>query len=190
MSGIVLGFVGVIIILNPGVEGFGIQSLLPVFSAFSYSCAQIMVRTMGLNTKATVMGFYSNSVYLVAGLFMAVGFSFVNVESENLSVQFLFRSWAMPGFQDGLLIMVTGLATAWASVLSSQAYQMGEASKIATMEYTPIIWVVIFGYLFLSEVPDHRTILGVIVIVAAGLYVIKREEIKTKKPLARNGLKR
>ncbi len=190
IGGIILGFIGVIIVLNPRGEDFGIHSLLPVFSAFSYSCAQIMIRTMELDAKATVMAFYSNFVYFVAGVLMAIALSFVNMESENPSIQFLFRSWAMPNIQDALLIMGSGFATAWASVLSSQAYQLSEASKIATMEYSPIIWVVILGYLFLSEVPDMQTILGVAVIMAAGLYVIKREGIRTDKPLARAGLTR
>ena len=61
---------------------------------------------------------------------------------------------------------------------------------VAPFEYIMFVWVAILAYVFLDEVPDLPTIIGSAMIIAAGLYVLKRDEVKTSRPLAYKGISR
>ena len=73
---------------------------------------------------------------------------------------------------------------------SSYAYQREQASRIAPFEYVMIIWVTLLSYLVWSELPDAMTLLGIALIIASGIYVIRREGRVDAHARAYSGLTR
>jgi S-adenosylmethionine uptake transporter len=56
------------------------------------------------------------------------------------------------------------------------AYRIGRAVVVAPMQYSQILWAVIYGYLFFGEVPDRATALGAVIIIVSGIYIVFRED--------------
>ena len=189
--GITMGFIGVLVILRPGTEAFGIESLLPVISAILYSISQLMARKLGINASAASMTFYANITYLIFGIILALAtLPFTVTDSSSQSLQFLFRPWQIPMGLDAILILLTGITGALGFWLSTQAYRISEVNRIAPFEYAMLIWVPILSYIVWQELPDSMTVFGTAIIVSAGLYVLKRDEIKTDMPIVPKSLSR
>ena len=165
-----IGFVGVLIILQPGSALFEPAALLSLVSAATYALSMIYARKLGATEPATIMTFYANAVYLVsaiviAGIFAGIGFT----ELGHPSLDFLVRPWAMPTSRDFLLMGVCGVIAAFAMSLLSHAYRMAEANLVTVFEYTGMIWAPLWGFLFFNEFPRWTTFVGMALIAAAGV---------------------
>ncbi|NCX20625.1 MAG: DMT family transporter [Rhodobacteraceae bacterium] len=76
-----------------------------------------------------------------------------------------------------------------ASLCIILAYKNGEASVVAPMHYSQMIWAIIYGYFFFAELPDRFTLIGACIIISSGLYVVFRESrvtVSENTPVLRN----
>jgi drug/metabolite transporter (DMT)-like permease len=76
-----------------------------------------------------------------------------------------------------------------ASLCIILAYKNGEASVVAPMHYSQMIWAIIYGYFFFAELPDQFTLIGACIIISSGLYVVFRESrvtVSENTPVLRN----
>jgi drug/metabolite transporter (DMT)-like permease len=171
---VVVGFLGAVVMCRPGADVIDPAALLSLFSAALYALAQVMARDLGPTYRASVMALAQNTVNLVAAL--AIGFvagDGAYAGATHPSLAFLLRAWAMPTMIDLLLMAVTGVIAAIAIWFLTQAYRIAEANVIAPFEYTSIVWVVLLAYLIWGEVPEPFTVVGGLLIVAAGIYVLR-----------------
>ena len=171
-----IGFAGVLIMVRPGTEVFDWASLLPVYGGLAYGVSQIIARKLAASERSTVMGFYGNGVFLMAGLLLAGvlgGGDFANEEHRSLA--FLLRGWAMPGTRDLVLMMSCGVIAGLGLVFLTQAYRVAPANVVAPFEYTALIWGVLYGWLIWRELPRPETWLGIAIVIGAGLVVLYRE---------------
>jgi len=188
---IAIGFAGVLVVLRPSASSFSYYDLLPILSAFFYSCCQLMVRVLKLTDPPAIMSFYASIAFVVLGGLCGLALSTITaVPDADVSTQFLLRAWSMPDAIDMVLLALTGLTSALGFMCSSNAYQREQASHIAPFEYVMIIWVTLLAYLVWSELPDAMTLLGGAMIVGSGMYVIRREARIEPKPIAYSGLRR
>ena len=168
-----LGFVGAIIMVQPGSSVFEAASLLPIFSALSYASAQILARRIGLQDSSAVMSFYQNLLYLLAAGVLAVGITAWGGEyTGHKSLIFLLRQWETPGLRDFLLIAACGPIAALGMTMLGEAYRLEEANIVTPFEYTNLIWGTIWGYLIWAEMPGLNSIIGAGLIVGAGLLLL------------------
>jgi drug/metabolite transporter (DMT)-like permease len=189
--GILAGFLGVLIILRPSTTSFGIEGLLPVASAFFYAIAQLMARKLGITESAAVMTLFANISYLVLGLSLAlITLPFEPPPDASSSISFLLRPWILPVGRDAVFVALTGVTGAVGFWLSTQAYRISEVNRIAPFEYVMLIWVPILSYLMWQQLPDGMTIFGTAIIAGAGLYVVRRDETQTRRPMVSKGLSR
>jgi len=189
--GIVFGFIGVLIVLRPDTQGFGLMGLLPIVAAFFYACCQLMVRVGKNKDPVSVMTFYAGISFILLGGFVGLIMSFFEPAADAASsTQFLLQAWAMPQSWDWLFLLLTGVTSGIGFMFSSGAYRVEEASKVAPFEYVMIIWVVLLSYVFWSEVPDGYTLLGIAIIASSGVYVLRREKTVHAKSAAYSGLSR
>jgi drug/metabolite transporter (DMT)-like permease len=171
---VIVGFIGVLVICRPGRAAIDPAALLTVAGAVFYAAAAIMGRRLGATARASVMAFYQNIVFLAGALVMgALAGHGGAAEFSHASLQFLLRGWVMPDLVDFLLIASTGLVAAVASWCLTHAYRIAEANVVAPFEYSSIIWGVLWGFLVWGEVPTLYTLAGVLLIVGAGLYVLR-----------------
>ena len=94
--------------------------------------------------------------------------------------------WVPLRLPDAPLIAGMGLAGALGQIALTRAFQLGEASMIAPLEYTGLVWVIGWDLLFWQQLPDAWTWSGAAIIVASGLYLLHRERrnrVQPPKPL-------
>jgi drug/metabolite transporter (DMT)-like permease len=173
-AAIALGFVGVLIILQPGTELFDAAALFSLASAATYALAMIIARKLGVSEPATVMAFYQNAIYLVGALMIAALLAGLGVEhSTHPSLDFLVRPWIWPKPFDLTLMAVCGVIAAVAMSLLTQAYRMADANLVTVFEYTGMIWSPLWGFLFFGEVPRWTTLVGLGLIMVAGVISVR-----------------
>ena len=171
---VLLGFAGVMVMLQPGSGLFEPAALLSLLAAALYGMAMLMARKFGDTLSASVMAFFQNGVFMVgAGLAALALHGLGVVRAEHPSLSFLVRPWVMPSLTDGLLIAACGVVAAVGIMLLTNAYRVARASTVTPFEYTGILWAPMWGFLFFSEVPRATTLAGAAVIVVAGLLALR-----------------
>ena len=173
-AAVLLGFVGVMVMLQPGSGLFEPAALLSLLSAGLYGSAMLMARRFGTSVSAAVMAFFQNAFFLLGSGVAALLFDWLALgQSSHPSVSFLLRPWAQVVPADGLLMLVAGVVSAIGTVLLTNAYRVARARTVTPFEYTGILWAPLWGFLFFSEVPRATTVAGAAVIVVAGLLALR-----------------
>ena len=153
-----VGFVGVLVMLRPGVEQLSFASLAVLFAAFSYACLAITSRSLA-KTESSL----SLSVYVIAGPMLVSG------------VLSLEGGWKMPDAPGLALFFLAGACSVMAWIGIVAAYRRASPAMLAPFEYSALVLGAIAGYVIWDEVPDAWSIAGALVIVGAGLFVAFRE---------------
>jgi drug/metabolite transporter (DMT)-like permease len=173
-AAVMLGFAGVLIMLQPGSGLFEPAALLSLLSAALYGTAMLMARRFGQDLSASVMSFYQNGVFFLGALVIALCTQLLGVvDARHPSLAFLVRPWVLPSLMDGLLIASCGVVAAAGTMLLTSAYRVARASTVTPFEYTGILWAPLWGFLFFAEVPRSSTVIGAVVIVVAGLLALR-----------------
>ena len=153
-----VGLCGVLWVLRPGAEGFALlPGLMVLVAALAYSLASVLVslQTRTDTSQAMVVWFL---------LLMAIGAGLLAIPQ-----------WAPLRTQDVWLIAGMGLAGALGQVALTRAFQLGEASMIAPLEYTGLLWVLAWDWLLWQTLPPAWVWPGAALIIASGIYLLRRE---------------
>lgn len=182
---VLVGFGGVLLIAQPGSGFVDPGVFIAVAGAAIYSISVIMTRKLGETESGNAMLIHQAMVYLVfsglAGLLMHD----LAVEADaHAAAQFLMSGWVMPQAGHLALMALCGVIAAAGFYGLTQAYRLAPPSAVAPFEYTGMTWGILWGYVFWSEVPDVMAIGGMVVIVAAGVYIINRERVRGKRVVA------
>ena len=152
---IFVGFLGVLIILRPGLSIFDIKSLLPLMAAFFLGLYQVVTRKVSENDSTETSLFYTS---LIGFIVMSI-LAFVYWQPLTLNSYFLFTGIGI-FFSMGIYFQIIALSKARASI-------------IQPFHYTLIFWAIILGYLVYDDLPDMPTVVGAIIIAASGIYVLR-----------------
>lgn len=167
---VLLGFAGVLVILQPGTSFFKPAALYSLTSAAAYALAMVLARRIGVTESATVMALYQNCVYFAGALIAASAFWLLGFSgSADPSLDFLTRPWIWPTANALLLMAACGVIAAIAMSLLTQGYRIGAAALVTAFEYTGMVWAPLWGLLFFGERPQTTTIIGLAMIFAAGV---------------------
>ncbi|MFO1038049.1 MAG: DMT family transporter [Geminicoccaceae bacterium] len=169
-AGIVLGFVGVLVVLRPGGEAFHWATLLPILAALLYAFSAMVIRRHCLHERPMVLALGLNVVLLLVGLIASAALSATLVPTVA-TVPFLTGPWADMSLQSwGLMLLLAVLMTMFGAG-TAFAYQIAPAALIAGFDYSYVAFAVLWTFIFFAETPDGPTILGLVVIAAAGMVV-------------------
>ena len=152
---IFVGFLGVLIILRPGLSIFDIKSLLPLMAALFLGLYQVVTRKVSENDSTETSLFYTS---LIGFIVMSI-LAFVYWQPLTLNSYFLFIGIGI-FFSMGIYFQIIALSKARASI-------------IQPFHYTLIFWAIILGYLVYDDLPNIPTIVGAIIIAASGIYVLR-----------------
>ena len=173
-AAVVLGFVGVLVMLQPGSGLFEPAALLSLIAAALYGVAMRMARKMGSRLPTSVMAFYQNGFFLLGSALAAGLLQLASIEhATHPSVVFLVRPWVLPGWTDGVLIALCGVVASVGTLFLTAAYRVAPSSTVTPFEYTGILWAPLWGWLFFAEVPKLATLVGAGVILLAGLIAMR-----------------
>jgi drug/metabolite transporter (DMT)-like permease len=173
-AAVLLGFMGVMVMLQPGTGLFEPAALLSLLSACMYGISMLMARKLGSTQPASVLSFYQNVGFFVGALMTALALSVLGIEhATHPSLAFLVRNWMWIPLDDLLLIGASGVVAATGMMFLTSAYRLAQANKVAPFEYTGILWAPLWGYVFFQETPRLTTVAGAAVIVMAGLLALR-----------------
>lgn len=159
-TAIVVGFIGVLIVVRPGFDGFNAFSLLALASAFFVTLRDVCTRLMPARLPALLIALLTA---------VAVG------ASGPVFAPVLGETWVTPTPR-GLIFIAWAIIFLIGGYLTSVAFMRhGDISVVAPFRYTIIIWAIIIGYIVWGEIPDTPMIIGTIVIAASGVYTFSRE---------------
>ena len=179
-SAIAFGFMGVIIVLNPNFEEFEFRNLLPVLSALFYAASMTITKYTSdkddVNTQ--LYYFYLIALILCGIIYLFMGNGQFNSTDFDPTTQFIFREWFTNFDYTWKFILFFGLAASIAFVCIFSAYIIASPSVVSLFEYSLIIMSMIPGYFLFSEIPSLRTLIGVICIISAGVYIYFRERVR------------
>lgn len=156
-SAVCIGFIGVLLILRPGLTVLQPASLLVFTGAFFYAVYSLMTRTVSRDDDSET-----------SLLYMAV------VGAVVLTIVGPFF-WIMPTGEAFAMMAALGLAGTIGHYLLIKALDAVPASVLQPFNYLMLVWAMVNGYIVFGNFPDLWTIAGAVVIVASGLYVIYRE---------------
>ena len=170
---IVVGFGGAMIVIQPSYAIFGWTALLPVVCAFLYTLYLFLNRAIGEADSPLVM---QTMAGLGGTLFMAAALFAGNGAGEPDFAPSLPSSWL------GLfLLILLGAISGYIHLLVVRAFRLAPLSLLAPFQYFEIISATILGYALFSDFPTASKWLGILVIVASGLFIIWRERFKSKQ---------
>ena len=147
------GFVGVLIVMRPGLTVFEPASLIPLMAAFFLGWYQIVTRKVSTTDRNETSLFY-------AGI---VGMIFMGLIS--------FFYWKPISTDFILLFLGVGVLYSLGVYFQIVALSRARASIVQPFHYTLIFWSIIFGFLFYNEIPDLFTLLGALIIIVSGIYI-------------------
>jgi drug/metabolite transporter (DMT)-like permease len=174
---LIVGFIGVLFIVNPGSATFNIGSIFILMSTLFYALSVMITRQLRTTDSSATMAYYSSLVYLVVSFILApLAVVFGETPEAHPSIAFLFRAWTMPTLLDWL-IMSGGLGLIWASgmYLMARAYSLAQASVAAPFEYVTLPINVMWGFVLWQEIPTLATWAGAALTLLSGLYILYRE---------------
>jgi drug/metabolite transporter (DMT)-like permease len=152
-----VGFVGVVIALNPGGAAFGWPALIALVGSLAFAAMMIVTRQLK-GTPDTTLVAWQTGAALIAGLVLAP------------------FAWVEPSWRDVLLMSLLGIVAMFAHMATNRALKLAPASTVAPYQYTMIVWVVILAYLAFGEVPALSTVIGASIIIAAGAFIFWDEQ--------------
>ncbi len=155
-TAIFVGFLGLLIIVRPGIGVFNPAALIPLAGAGLWAVYQILVRKVSDDSAATSL------------LYMAVTGAVV---MTALAPFF----WRPPDTTGWLLLFSLGVVGSLGHYILIKDFQAAPASTLQPFHYVVLIWATIVGYLVFGDLPDAWTILGAAVIAGSGLYAFYRE---------------
>ncbi len=157
------GLAGVLIVIRPGTGAFHPAAIFPIASALGWAFALILTRQIsGTDRPATTLAY--SAIVGLAVLSALVPFVWVRPTVAQILI--------------GVAIGVTSTAGHWIVVV---AYRYADASVLAPLTYSQLVWVTVLGFVMFSEFPDRWTLLGAAIIISSGLYIAHRERVRRRQ---------
>lgn len=154
---VVVGLCGVLVVLRPGLEPLSLGHVTGLISASSTALVAIIARKIGKTESTAVL-----MLYPMLGNVVAMGVMLPGV--------YVAMTWTALAGMAGIAVL--GFV---AAVLVIGAYRRSEAAVVAPMQYSQMIWAVVFGFFLFGEIVDLWTLAGTGLIVASGVYIVWRE---------------
>ena len=162
-TAIAIGFIGVIIALNPSQAMFTPAALISILGTVAFAFMMLSGRSLR-GTPDRSLVFFQISGALIAGLVVAP-FDWAPIASTT----------------DLGLLFLLGIVAMAAHVLVNRALKMSDAATVAPLQYTLLPWAVVFGWLFFGDLPHKAMMLGAALIIGSGLFIFFREQQLKKR---------
>ena len=169
-SAVGVGFLGIVVVLSPhlGDSHFDSTSTIGAIVGFTGACfaalATVTVRKLCETERtSTIVTWFAGSATILSLLTLVLGW----VMPEY--------AWVVPDLETAGLLVAVGVFGGIGQILLTQSYRYAEASIIAPFDYVNMLWAILIGWVVFSETPVPEVILGALIVIAAGAFVIYRE---------------
>jgi len=170
-SAIIAGFLGVLLIVQPGTANFNFGSLCVLITTICYALSAMVTRRLRNDDSSATMAYFSTFVYLAAA-FILLGIG--EPADAHPSIAFLLRTWNLPTPFDALIICSLGVIWAVGMYCMTNAYVLATSSVVAPFEYTTLPINVMWGYILWNEIPTLTTWIGALIALGSMAYILYR----------------
>ena len=158
MTAILIGFLGVLIIIRPGPQGFDIWSLMGLGSVAFVVVRDLSTRSVSRAVPSVMVAVWASASVTVSAL-----------------VASFWGGWQPVSMPQTALVAAAGAALLVGYLFSVMVMRVGDISFIAPFRYTALIWAIFLGWLAFGSLPDPLTLLGAGLVVATGIFTLLRE---------------
>lgn len=155
---VLCGFAGVLVIIRPGGEMFSWSALLPLGAAACFALFQVLTRKLAGVDPALPTLFYP---------------ALVGTALMTFLLPFHWSTPQTPGH--AALFVLMGVLAGVGHFIMIKAYQIAPAPVIAPFVYSQLVVVIGLGYAVFDEFPDRWSVLGMVIVVAAGAFIFRRQ---------------
>ena len=161
---ITTGFVGVLIIVRPGVEGFNQFSLFALLSVVFFAVRDLVTKRISEEIPSLFVTLLTTVTVTIAGaaILMPLG-GWTPLSGRGLGLLAFAAVLVLIGYQYVIMALRTG-----------------DISAVAPFRYSALIWAIMLGYLVFGDKPDGMMLLGASIIVSSGLYAFYRERVRAR----------
>lgn len=171
ITAILVGFAGVLLIVQPGYEGFTIYSIYCLIAVCATTLRDLATRRLPSHIPSLFVSLVTVFVIVLIGLIMSIFEDWQPVSAREIGALGVASLFLMSGFF---------------SIIS--AMRVGEVGVVTPFRYSVLIFAVVLGYLIFDEWPNALTITGSVIVVASGLYTLYRETIVHRRKPSQAGI--
>ena len=154
---VIVGFIGIIIITEPGFASLNIYFIYPVIFCLGMSYVAITIRQLSTSEPVWLISLYFSATITLASFFT------------------IPYGWIMPNIKDLMLLMSIGILGGAANLWLSQSYKFSEVSLVTPLKYLALVFAIIFGYIIWNEVPSVKTLIGAFLVITSSIIIFRRE---------------
>ena len=152
-----VGFIGVIIISEPGFSSLNLFYIYPIIFCLGLSYVAIAIRKLSSTEPVWLIGFFFSFSIMILSFFT------------------FYQNWIMPSFIDLFLLSMVGILGGLANLWLTQSYKFSEVSLVSPLKYLALVFAIIFGYFIWDEIPTIKTLVGSLLVIASSFIIFKRE---------------
>jgi len=156
-NAVIIGFVGILVITEPGFNSFNAYYIYPIIFCLGLSYVAIAIRQLSTTEPVWLISLNFSAAIMFVSLFT------------------LPFGWIIPDFKDLILLSMIGIFGGAANLWLSQSYKFSEVSLVSPLKYLALVFGIIFGYFIWGEVPTSKTLLGALLVIVSSLIIFKRE---------------
>lgn len=165
-SAVGVGFIGVLIILRPGLTAVQPVAMLVLLGSLMFALYVVLTRLVSRDDSSETSLFYMAWVGFFFSAFIGPFY------------------WTWPDLEGWLWLFALTCTSITGHVLFVMALKEAPAAVLQPYQYTILVWAAIFGFVFFGDIPDMPTIIGASIIVASGLYMLYREQIRGRRVIS------
>lgn len=158
VAAILVGFVGVLIVVRPGTDGFSFASLLVLCVVAIVVCRDLASRVLSRDIPSVLVAFHAALALMLCN-----------------GAILLTKEWVPVPSADWLNLIAAAAFLTGGYICSVATMRIGDIAAIAPFRYTALLWSILIGVLFFDEIPDQWTLIGSAIIVAMGVFSFYRE---------------
>jgi len=163
-TAVFIGFIGVLLIVRPGFEGFMPASIFAILGSVFLAARDLATRAMQVKLPSVTIALYAFIAFGISGILIIPFNSPMVLPTSNQIIYFIGAS-------------AFGVIAYYSLVISSR---IGEMSVISPFRYSRIVFAMLLAIIILDENPDGLTLIGASIVVASGLYTFVRETVLKK----------
>jgi drug/metabolite transporter (DMT)-like permease len=163
MAAVATGFAGVLVMVRPGVEPLSLGHFAAFFAVLTSATTILVIRSIGRTEERSVM-----VMAVLVGLL-------------TVSVPAALMVGRPPALADVGLAFCSGCIMGTAQFMTLEAFRRAPVGTVAPMQYTMLIWALIYGVAVFGDPVQIHVVAGAVIIIASALYIMQRERVKGRE---------
>ena len=160
---VLVGFIGIIVISEPGFISLNIYYIYPIIFCLGLSYVAIAIKQLSSTEPVWLIGlFFSCSIMTISFFTLPQG-------------------WILPSLKDLFLLCMVGILGGLANLWLTQSYKFSEVSLVTPLKYLALVFAIVFGYIFWDEIPTTKTLIGSALVIISTAIIFRREMYHKKQ---------